>query len=38
MPAAFVDHPVMPAAEQDLVLDLAAAAVQPVHHVMAVAM
>src|SRR5258708_34580329 len=38
LPAPFVDHPVMAATEQDLVLDLAAAAVQPVHHMMAVAM
>src|SRR5207253_7625959 len=37
LPAALMHHPVMPMAEQDLVLDLSAAAMQPVHDVMAIA-
>src|SRR5260370_36176734 len=37
LPAPFVDHPVMAATEQDLVLDLPAAAAQPAHRLMAVA-
>src|SRR5207253_1810450 len=36
LPAALMHHPVMPMAEQDLVFDLSAAAVQPMHDVMSV--
>src|SRR5438270_12707225 len=38
LPAALMHHPVMPMAEQDLVFDLSAAAVQPMHDVMAIAL
>src|SRR5438309_7995587 len=38
LPAALMHHPVMPMAEQDLVLDLSAAAMQPMHDVMAIAL
>src|SRR5207253_10260763 len=37
LPPALVHQPVMPVAEQDLVLDLTAAAVQPVHQVVPIA-
>ena len=38
LPAALMHHPVMPMAEQDLVFDLSAAAMQPMHDVMSIAL
>ena len=37
LPAAFVDHPMVPATEQDQVVKVSAAAVYPVDYVVAVA-
>ena len=37
LPAAFVNHPMMPATEEDEVVQVCVSSVDPMHHVMSVA-